>query len=228
MSGSAPISGGQCGQQLCSPSGTTVLGTFSSSALPGPPAQPPEFEQLQWAWYFLAHSLATQPFSVQARDFWPPLHFGVPDESNGSTSSGVELVYREWHEPRCKDGEPGSSCTHRAVAMQAANNQALFEVGDPSLQVFDPQLVTVVPIQAGFAFLGEMDKYASLSRQRFTNIEVSNSSLRVMVSGAAGEDVAVTCLVPHASKEAAAVVSRRVIRFSQSSIQQLKFVGTPE
>lgn len=224
--GVAPIAGNPCGQQLCSPWGATILGTYSSDALPGPPAEPPDLDQLQWAWYFLSHSLATKRFGVRAGDFWPPLHFDVQDETTGTTSP-VELVYREWHHSRCKDGELASSCTHRAVAAQTASNRTLFEIGDPSLQVFDPRLVTVVPIQAGFALLGEEDKYVSLSRQRFSNIDVSNSSLRVMVTGAEGEDVAVTCLVPHPSKGAAAVVSRRVMRFAHSSTEQLTFAGVP-
>eukprot|EP00662_Eupelagonemidae_sp_cell21_P001508 gene1508-32034_t len=66
----------QPSDSLCYPWGTTVLGTFSGDALPGPPAEAPKFAELQWAWYFVGHSL-TAPFTVRGADFWPPIHFGA-------------------------------------------------------------------------------------------------------------------------------------------------------
>ena len=218
--GGGAVSGGPCAWELCAPWGTTVLSTFSGQALPGPPAEAPNLNELQYAWYFLAHSLAGSPFAVRSGDFWPPIHF-----EEGS----VDLVYREWHQPRCAHGARADTCSRRVSVASSTSVDKLFEVGDPSLPVFAPRLVVAVPVLGGFALLGELDKYVSVSRRRFLDVDrTAGSELRVTIQGSAKEEVVVTCLVPDAQGRPAAVVSRKVVAFEDEGNQTVAFTRTTE
>ena len=122
------------------------------------------------------------------------------------------------------DGAAAESCSRRST-VNGSSVATLFEVGDSTLPVFAPQLVTAVPVVDGFAFLGELDKYASLSRQRFLVIERGGGTLRVTVSGSANEEVAVTCLVPATHGAPAAVVSRQVLEFGAEGNTTVHFAA---
>ena len=146
--------------------------------------------------------------------FWPPIH---------RAEASIELVYREWHWPGCVDGAAAESCTSRTTVN--GSSATLFEVGESSLPVFAPQLVTAVPTVDGFALLGELEKYASLSSQRFVQIDRGNGTLGVTISGSANEEVAVTCLVPDSQGNPASVVSRQLLGFQTDGNQTVSFAA---
>ena len=57
------------------------------------------------------------------------------------------------------------------------------------------ELVTVYPTVHGFVLLGELEKWVTLSPNRFSNLAISATSLSVDVRGGVGELVAVTVVV---------------------------------
>ena len=206
--GGAVPGGSECGWTLCAPWGLTVLQTFSSAALPGPPAT--AHDRLPWAWYFVAHSLATTAFPVQAADFWPPI------KREYVAISPLQLIHREWHRAPCVDGADAATCTDRLLLANVNSNHTLLTVGNASHAVFAPSLVTVVPLLGGFAFLGEAQKYVGLSPLRFSSIRlISTATLQVIVHGSPEEVVVLTCLVPRGS-DSAATVSQKTLTFPKA------------
>ena len=57
------------------------------------------------------------------------------------------------------------------------------------------QLVTVYPTSNGFVLLGELDKWVTVSPNRFSNLVISEASLSVDLRGGVGEVVTVTVVV---------------------------------
>lgn len=61
----------------------------------------------------------------------------------------------------------------------------------------DFQLYTMAPhLPNGWALLGEMDKWVSVSRQRFNNLQYTTDSIAVEISGEVGETVNVSFFSP--------------------------------
>ena len=56
-------------------------------------------------------------------------------------------------------------------------------------------LVTIFPIVEGIALLGELDKWVNVSPNRFSNLVIDDTGLRVDLRGAVGERVRVTVVV---------------------------------
>ena len=56
-------------------------------------------------------------------------------------------------------------------------------------------LVTIFPIVEGIALLGELDKWVNVSPNRFTNLVIGDTGLRVDLRGAVGERVRVLSLI---------------------------------
>jgi len=57
------------------------------------------------------------------------------------------------------------------------------------------ELLTVYPVVHGFVLLGELDKWVTVSPNRFSNIAITPSMLSVDLSGGVGEVCTVTALV---------------------------------
>ena len=57
------------------------------------------------------------------------------------------------------------------------------------------ELVSVYPVFNGFVLLGELDKWVTLSPDRFSNLVISAASLSVDLRGGVGETVTVTVVV---------------------------------
>lgn len=60
--------------------------------------------------------------------------------------------------------------------------------------VLHQQLITIFPVRAGFALLGELSKFVGVSSRRFSNLSITSKRLRVDVTGTPGERVEVTVL----------------------------------
>ena len=76
------------------------------------------------------------------------------------------------------------------------------------------QLVGVYPTINGFVLLGELDKWVTVSPNRFSNLVISEASLSVDLRGGVGEVVTVTLIV-----EGTVVV--REVRIGVTNVENL-------
>lgn len=147
--------------------------------------------------------------------------------------SAMKLVHRNWHAGnRCTDGVQdavAAGCIYGNVPSMSpstvrsnGNGQAAFDliVSYPVLQTVTstPQLAETRAAAAASAaashswvFMGELDKYVSVSSRRFSNVQVASNSLQVTVSGSTGENVSVAVLKSNAANTWRVVVEDAVV-----------------
>eukprot|EP00040_Diaphanoeca_grandis_P034999 m.218963 g.218963 ORF g.218963 m.218963 type:complete len:854 (+) comp33283_c0_seq1:365-2926(+) len=108
----------------------------------------------------------------------------------------VTLVHRYWHS-RCQDGADavGTGCVLSGVPDLRSTNRSNGAEDYP----FD--LITSQDGVGAWVLLGELNKYTTLSSQRFRSVTTSAVSLVVLLSGAVGETVAITALKKAAEKD---------------------------
>ena len=104
-----------------------------------------------------------------------------------------QLLHRYWHSS-CPDGANAiaSGCILRAAPNMVSTNRS-GGTGD-----FPFDLILSHPVSSAaspWILLGELDKYTTLSRQRFTSVKmVTKAGIDLELAGAAGEVVTVTAL----------------------------------
>jgi hypothetical protein len=155
-----------------------------------------------WCHYFMGFKLQSS-YDVRATDFWPALAAGAPGHP-------LQYVYRfDQGGLSCGNGTAASGCGVEALDPSAEvllTLPASAEAG--SAGEYAPALVAVFPICAsGFALLGELEKFASLSAYpsgRFSGVSCTEQGLGFTAHGSAGEVVTVTAMVPSSAGAAAA------------------------
>eukprot|EP01062_Namystynia_karyoxenos_P063795 TRINITY_DN5658_c0_g2_i1.p1 TRINITY_DN5658_c0_g2~~TRINITY_DN5658_c0_g2_i1.p1 ORF type:complete len:820 (+),score=221.94 TRINITY_DN5658_c0_g2_i1:112-2460(+) len=144
-----------------------------------------------WGWYVVSHQLMA-PYPLRADDLWPP-------------AAGCKgFAVRRWDGPPCAN----RSADCAAVAAAGAGLAELPPArGDP----FAPTLTLVAPVcPNGWALLGELAKYASLSTKRFQQRRCTDTGVAFTVLGAPEEVVQVT-LVATAARAAGGGTSALVL-----------------
>ena len=136
------------------------------------------------AYYVLSFNMRTSWYLTE-ENYWPPL----PKEAK-------TFVYRErWNWPLCKDGDTISSCVRLVKRLAGHPLSIELPARDSQNTTLTPRLTTVWPVCSnGWALLGELAKYSSLSRQRFRTIQCTDLGLSFVVIGSSQEKVSVTAL----------------------------------
>ena len=145
---------------------------------------------------------ATQPnpeFTLFPTDLWPPLHATL----NHSDYSGRLHRWRwggDGLAPRCANGTAAEEC---ATLISAGNN--LLSLSSPPLEApLAPALHVFAPeCSNGWTLLGELNKFSTLSAQRFASTVCTATGLSIKIVGIPEERVEVTAL----SKSGKVVVS---------------------
>ena len=126
-------------------------------------------------------SCADIPLPLSTVDLYPPPAEGW---------SGLTLIHRHWHSA-CKDGADAvaSGCIATAAPDLRSTNRS---AGTNDLP-FD--LITSQAAGSGkWVLLGELDKYTTVSSQRFSSISAAAGGLDLVLAGVVGETVVVTAL----------------------------------
>jgi hypothetical protein len=159
-----------------------VLSTYtayppSARAAPGPAA----------AYFIVSHQL-TADFSLRVLDLWPPLQL--------SAVSGAYLAVDWLALQKCAVGQHAlASCGVSILPSLNSRTDTVLslskyaEGSDP----FTPTLTVVVPACAasGAALLGEIQKFATVSVQRFSELSCTPEGLQAAVTGLAAESVTI-------------------------------------
>jgi hypothetical protein len=155
-----------------------------------------------FGYYFVSFKLSS-PYDVQPTDFWPPLNEHFTQFVYRADSGGQPFP--------CMNGTTAASCGVHAVSSGVApllQLPANAKVG--TANEYAPTLTTVVPVCAsGYALLGELEKFASLSAYpsgRFSAVGCTPSGVQCILHGTPGEEVSITVLVPDADHHPAATV----------------------
>jgi len=145
------------------------------------------------AWLYALSIDVTAKWQLSQADFFPRVE----------ASSG--WVARRWHQ-----GHMPTACTAGSLAVGSGcllsgairNDRAMPDVFNDrpimvqnDTHVFD--LIQMAPIaENGWVLLGELNKYVSVSRKRFSKVQFVPSGIVVEVNGTAGEEVTVSALQP--------------------------------
>jgi hypothetical protein len=162
-----------------------------------------------WAWYVVGHHLNSDH---AARFFVTELW---PRPSSEQLSSWII---------RWGTGEETSSCYEDGAKLEKcarvirdANQGVQFPQTNST---FSAALATIVPVcpGSGWALLGELDKFVSVSRARFSSVECIPRSaeklsggIRCRVSGAPGETVRVVFAQPDSTSLSPSVIRVRTV-----------------
>jgi hypothetical protein len=177
---------------------------------------------LDLSWVFVSFQLR-DPFPVTLRDFWPPL--AAEPVAATAVTTPTHLVYRTFaSSPECLDG--ANAVSSGCVTLVSLSTDGVEEeVGgkassSPSSSGLPPIFVaprssyespgsdlspSVVTVWkecpgSGVFFLGELDKYVSLSPKRFRTLDCSEEGVVfATVLGSKGEVIEITLLVPHST-----------------------------
>ena len=175
-SNAGPDNGLDAGAQRSPPPGH-VYTTYTGDTLSDPTA-----------WYFVSFQM-TADWGIPAADFYPPL----------PTTAGSSVVYRSFDSGAgCVNGAAASTCITavssfgEAVLMAPTSNHANVTGGTD----YAPTVSTVWPAcpSSGAVLLGELQKYVSVSPQRFKSVTCTSSGVAATVVGTAGESVVVTAI----------------------------------
>lgn len=150
-----------------------------------------------------------QPIALApAADFFP------------APADGVALVHREWHNAAlCQNGVDAikSGCVTMSPPNQTAGNRT----GSATDYRYDLFVSHPIIGEGNWVLLGEMDKFASVSEQRFAVVLVGPGALTVKLAGAPSEVVAVTAL--HRGKSGTWVVWTRTATIGSEGTAMLVF-----
>ena len=150
------------------------------------------------SWYFVSFLLPSV-YTVTLRDFWP----NVPLNNNQPNV----LAYRQFDAGvSCQNGTnaESSGCVQFAKHLSRHDRSAeVLEVpsagtASTGQRLYSPAVTSVWQpcTQGGWILLGELDKYVTLSPQRFDKVECTESGLSVAMTGVPGEAVELTALDP--------------------------------
>lgn len=150
------------------------------------------------SWIFVSFQLH-EAYGVTLRDFWPrvPMNELLPDGRYPS------LAYRAFSDPvTCRDGEDAikSAC----IAFVTPTDDTDIVVAVPKADFsspgtgFAPHILTVWQRceESGWFFLGELDKYVTLSPRRFLTITCTQFGVSASIRGSLGEAITLTLLRP--------------------------------
>ena len=174
----------------------TVLGSYSGTSVAAPVR----------AWYVVsfgswAHG-AHQPrpdFSLFSSDLWPPLSATLNASADGARVYSGRVARWAWGgagpRPHCANGSAVAGCAELltpagAGSLLTLHPPAMEAPPAPTLHVFAPQCAN------GWTLLGELEKFATLSSQRFAVAECTEGGVRFVVHGMEDEAVEVTALSP--------------------------------
>jgi hypothetical protein len=168
---------------------------------------------LDLSWIFVCFQLE-DPFPVTLSDFWPPLAT-EPAATSAAAATTTRLVHRSFaSNPECING--ADAVSSGCVTLVSLLKEEIEEKrgGLPPIFVaprstyespgsdLSPSLVTVwkeCP-RSGIFFLGELNKYVSLSPKRFRTLDCSEEGVvSTTVLGSMGEVIEITLLVPHST-----------------------------
>ena len=157
------------------------------------------------SWYFVSFKMRERS-TVTARDFWPRI---ITPAAVLSNKLPILLVYRNFADGvLCRNGTDAvfSGCITEMVILDNSDlSRPVFDVPASSFanvsagSDFSPTVTTVWQScsESGWFFLGELNKYVSLSPVRFRNVSCTPSGVSAIVKGSIGEVVEVTALSPH-------------------------------
>ena len=167
---------------------------------------------LDLSWIFVSFQLK-DPFPVTRRDFWPPL--ATEPAATATAATTTRLVHRSFaSNPECLDG--ANAVSSGCVTLVSLSREEIEEktgglppifvaprstYGSPGSDL-SPSVVTVWKecLGSGVLFLGELDKYVSLSPKRFRTLDCNEEGVvSATVLGSMGEVIEVTLLVPHST-----------------------------
>eukprot|EP00516_Mucochytrium_quahogii_P008564 CAMPEP_0203748480 /NCGR_PEP_ID=MMETSP0098-20131031/3351_1 /ASSEMBLY_ACC=CAM_ASM_000208 /TAXON_ID=96639 /ORGANISM=" , Strain NY0313808BC1" /LENGTH=778 /DNA_ID=CAMNT_0050637239 /DNA_START=35 /DNA_END=2371 /DNA_ORIENTATION=+ len=158
-----------------------VLQTYS-----GPRNDNPTSGSKVWAYYLLGHHLDRNAQGVHIRlgELWP------------RPSASTEFFLYKSGNPGClTDGAPAESCVSKVEGSDIHF--------DKTKSAFESSLYTVVPscVESGWALVGEVNKYVSLSNIRFSQVECLSSdddsgAIRVTIRGAPSENIVLSFVGP--------------------------------
>ena len=130
------------------------------------------------------------------------------EKSNGIFISNINnYIIRNWHESLIYCGEKyigqkaiASNCVKFVESQQSMNNILYtFEIQKP-IKPSNESLELILLTQANsfdeIVFLGEIDKYVSVSQHRFANLNINQNKMSVDIYGQYNEVVNVTYLYP--------------------------------
>ncbi|MGK3755241.1 MAG: hypothetical protein ACI8RD_007550 [Bacillariaceae sp.] len=153
------------------------------------------------SWIFVSFQIRN-PFTVTLRDFWPPL------KVENSFSFPTLLAYRTFASSSdCLDGADAiqSGCVTMVAIkddVSVNSSDSIFVVPSSSFESpgsdLSPAVVTVFQEcpHNGVFFLGELNKYVSLSPKRFKLLTCTKEGISVMIQGSKDEIVELTFLLP--------------------------------
>ena len=139
------------------------------------------------SWHFVAHQLK-EAYGIRVSDFYPR----IPNTVQWA-------VTREWHDPACTNGSvvPGACAATVAVnAAELSSTVVTAAAADASGEgEYAAQLHTVVPVcaESGWAVLGTLDTYASLSPLIYGSIQCTPTGVTVTVLKATAMTVLQPC-----------------------------------
>ena len=114
--------------------------------------------------------------------------------------AGFGYIVRNWHNyTNCKNGT--LAVQNECVQLVKANSKVLYTLSpqtviEPMIESFELVQVFIDVSLTEIVFLGELDKYVSVSQHRFSNLMVQGLSLSVEVRGEVKEEVNVSILKP--------------------------------
>ena len=122
-----------------------------------------------------------------------PIAVAPAADFSPAPADGVELVHREWHNAAlCQNGVDAlkSGCASTTPPNQTVGNRSGFATDCPC------DLFVSHPVIGGGAWvlLGELDKFATVSEQRFEVVVSGVDGLTLKLRGAVGEVVQLTVL----------------------------------
>eukprot|EP01084_Bolivina_argentea_P134749 237578_1 len=133
-----------------------------------------------------------QNYMLSYDSFTPPL--------NGNFMT----IIRNWHNyTNCENGS--LAIQNNCVQTVKENSNMLYTLS-PQKVIFPMhesfELIHVIPgvSTSSLVFLGELNKYVSVSQHRFDNLMIAGNSLSVNVRGKPNENVSITILIPNNDK----------------------------
>ena len=125
------------------------------------------------------------------------------DSFSPALDSNFDYIVRNWyHYGNCKNGT--LAIENNCIEYVKSNSQMLYNlepqaVIPPMIESFELIHILTNVSMSSFVFLGELDKYVSVSQYRFENLMIDGmASLSVKVRGEANETVDLSVLKPNA------------------------------
>ena len=178
-------------------------------------------------WHFvLGFNLGSQ-YVVSASDLAPPPATNVYGGQLTGWTMATDytrqtFAYRAFSWPRCANNTDVGAHTPCAKHWNgAAPNGPVLGIGQNHNSsnkngTMQWELVTLAPIFSnGMAILGELDKWASVSPNRFLQIKIARTDTTLTIAGAVGEAIAITVLVPSNNVAATRAVVVLIVMPSQ-------------